>query len=82
MKAPGARLILTPGGENSIKTVDSGGRDLILLIGPEGGFSTPEYQLAESTGFTAVGLGERILRTETAAVAAIAALQAFFGDLA
>jgi len=82
LPAPGERLILRPGGENSIKTVDSDARDLILLIGPEGGFSNPEYELAESTGFTAVGLGERILRTETAAVAAIAALQAFFGDLA
>lgn len=82
MQAPGERLILKPGGKDSLKSVDSDVKGLVLLIGPEGGFSDPEYELAESTGFTAIGLGDRILRTETAAVAAIAALQALFGDLA
>ena len=54
----------------------------IGLIGPEGGFSDSEYELANATGFNAIGFGARILRTETAAVAAIAALQTLFGDLA
>lgn len=53
----------------------------MLLIGPEGGLSTRETQLALSQGFKAISLGPRILRTETAALAAIAILQNRFGDL-
>ena len=79
--APGERLIMKPGGEGSVGSVDSSVRKLTLLIGPEGGFSDVEYELAESTGFSATGFGKRILRTETAALAVIAALQTLFGDL-
>jgi 16S rRNA (uracil1498-N3)-methyltransferase len=78
----GARVILKPGGNNSIRSVGPKIDRLVLLIGPEGGFSDAEYELAEATGFRAIGFGKRILRTETAAVAAIAALQALYGDLA
>jgi 16S rRNA (uracil1498-N3)-methyltransferase len=81
-EAPGTRLIMKPGGDASIRDVGSEGQEVILLIGPEGGFSDAEYDLAEATGFKATGFGERILRTETAAVAAVAALQALYGDLA
>lgn len=80
--APGERLIMKPGGENSIRSVDSNVQQLTLLIGPEGGFSDVEYELAESTGFGAIGFGKRILRTETAALAVITALQTLYGDLA
>lgn len=80
-EAPGTRLIMKPGGTSSIRSLDSDLNELILLIGPEGGFSEAEYELAESTGFKATGFGARILRTETAAVAAIAALQTLYGDL-
>jgi 16S rRNA (uracil1498-N3)-methyltransferase len=52
-----------------------------LLIGPEGGLSARELEQAVATGFTPMRFGPRILRTETAAIAAIAALQARFGDL-
>ena len=54
---------------------------LCLLIGPEGGFSDSEYEDARVAGFTAVSLGPRILRTESAAVAALAVLQSLWGDL-
>jgi len=81
-EVPGARVILKPGAEDSIRSIRSDVCELILLIGPEGGFSDAEYELAEATGFSATGFGERILRTETAAVAAIAALQTLYGDLA
>lgn len=54
---------------------------LCLLIGPEGGFSEREYDDAEAAGFKAASLGPRILRTETAALAAIAVAQARWGDL-
>jgi 16S rRNA (uracil1498-N3)-methyltransferase len=50
------------------------------LIGPEGGFTEDEEQMAQHAGFTPIILGRRILRTETAAVAGIAALQTLWGD--
>lgn len=52
-----------------------------LLIGPEGGFSDQEIQLAEDSGFVRRSLGTRILRTETAPVAALAILQHLYGDM-
>ncbi len=54
---------------------------VILLIGPEGGLSDAEVNLARGHGFKSLNLGPRILRTETAAVAAIVALQSRFGDM-
>lgn len=51
-----------------------------LLIGPEGGLSLDEISQAEQEGFYAVALGPRVLRTETAPVAAIAVLQYLWGD--
>ncbi|MEO6147750.1 MAG: RsmE family RNA methyltransferase, partial [Sulfuriferula sp.] len=51
-----------------------------LLIGPEGGFSADEALMAKQAGFAAVLLGPRVLRTETAAIAGIAALQMLWGD--
>ncbi len=53
----------------------------ILLIGAEGGLAPAEYQAAQASGFEPVKLGPRILRTETAPVAALAVLQALWGDL-
>jgi 16S rRNA (uracil1498-N3)-methyltransferase len=51
-----------------------------LLIGPEGGLSEQERGLAQAQGFTAVKMGPRIMRTETAPLAAIAAIQLLWGD--
>jgi 16S rRNA (uracil1498-N3)-methyltransferase len=53
-----------------------------LLIGPEGGLDPQEVQLAKQAGFVSCQLGPRVLRTETAALAALAALQALAGDFA
>ena len=53
-----------------------------LLIGPEGGLEDGERAMAEGHGFTAVRLGPRVLRTETAALAALAAIQSRVGDFA
>lgn len=53
---------------------------MTLLIGPEGGFSSEEITLSQQYCFQSVKLGNRILRTETAAIAAISALQTLFGD--
>lgn len=52
-----------------------------LLVGPEAGLSEQEESLAIECGWQALQLGPRILRTETAGLAALAALQALFGDL-
>jgi 16S rRNA (uracil1498-N3)-methyltransferase len=57
------------------------GARIRLLVGPEGGLSRDEVASARARGFTIVGVGPRILRTETAGPAIIAVLQARFGDL-
>lgn len=56
-------------------------RDMALLIGPEGGFSEAEVQLACNHEFLPLSLGPRIIRTETAAISALSVLQAVGGDL-
>jgi 16S rRNA (uracil1498-N3)-methyltransferase len=73
-------LILSP--LASARLRDLGGpQQLLLLAGPEGGFEPDEVDMARSCGFTPVQLGPRVLRTETAALAALAAVQALWGDL-
>jgi 16S rRNA (uracil1498-N3)-methyltransferase len=57
-------------------------RAVLLAIGPEGGFSLEEADMAQRHGFTSVQLGPRILRAETAAVAALSLVQFLWGDLA
>jgi 16S rRNA (uracil1498-N3)-methyltransferase len=52
-----------------------------IAIGPEGGFAAAELEAFQLCGFSRIGLGPRVLRTETAAIAAIAVLQARYGDL-
>jgi 16S rRNA (uracil1498-N3)-methyltransferase len=57
------------------------GKRLVLLIGPEGGFTLDEAQAVQEAGGKAVTLGPRILRAETAAVAAVTVAQYENGDL-
>jgi 16S rRNA (uracil1498-N3)-methyltransferase len=59
----------------------SGSRSLIAFVGPEGGWSDDELSLLEERGSKAVSLGPRVLRTETAALVAIALIQHALGDL-
>ena len=56
-------------------------RGFRLIIGPEGGLTQQEVYTATELGYKAVNAGRRILRTETAAIASIAILQAQFGDM-
>ena len=56
-------------------------RSIALLVGPEGGLSPEEIRAAEGVGFTALQLGPRVLRTETAPLAALAILQSRWGDM-
>lgn len=74
------RLILAPGAELSLAGLPKPGGPVTLLIGPEGGFEEGELAAAASAGFQAVGLGPRVLRTETAGPAALAAMMALWGD--
>ena len=74
-------LLLRPGAATSLAAMPTPGTKVCLLIGPEGGFSDSEYDDAELAGFNAVSLGPRILRTETAAIAAITIVQSRWGDL-
>ena len=57
------------------------GAPLLLIVGAEGGFATAELDAARAAGAHLVGLGPRILRAETAAIAACALCQARWGDL-
>ena len=74
-------LILRPGTSTAFASIGKPTTKLCLLIGPEGGFSEREYEDAEIAGFQAVSLGPRILRTETAALAALTIAQSCWGDL-
>ncbi len=74
-----ARLLLSPAATTALKALAPVPR-MTLLIGPEGGLSPGETQLAQSRGFKPVRLGPRILRTETAALATLSAIQALWGD--
>jgi 16S rRNA (uracil1498-N3)-methyltransferase len=75
------RLLLEPDAAVSLPAAAAGAHAVALLIGPEGGFSEPELALTASAGFTACRLGPRVMRTETAPLAALAILQSVAGDL-
>ncbi len=75
------RLILRPHGGKPLSSCAAPTGTLCLLVGPEGGFSPREYEDAEVSGFQAVALGPRVLRTETAAITALALAQSLWGDL-
>jgi len=75
--------ILHPEGRESLTSwaTRQSGASLALLIGPEGGFTDQEIDTAIAQGATKVTFGPRVLRTETAGLAALAAIQAILGDL-
>lgn len=75
------RLTLDPAGDVSLATVGIPSGAVVVAIGPEGGWSPRDRQTLAAAGFTGLRLGPRVLRTETAGLAAIAALQSRFGDL-
>ena len=78
--APGPCLLLDPLAEHGLRDLEPPSGPITLLIGPEGGLSPAEIAQARTVGFTGVRLGPRVLRTETAGMAALAALQALWGD--
>lgn len=74
-------LVLAPEAAESLPSLPKPASPLALLVGPEGGFEQGEIDAARMRRFVAVRLGPRVLRTETAGVAALAALQTLWGDL-
>lgn len=82
LQASATRLTLDPQGEHRLPTMQAPPHlTVAIAIGPEGGWSPRDRQMLAEAGFSGLQLGPRILRTETAGLAAIAALQARFGDL-
>ena len=75
------KLVLDPAASTSLSELEGNIHSVALLSGPEGGLSDPEINSACATGYKGIRLGARILRTETAAPACIAAVQTLWGDL-
>jgi len=75
------RLTLHPQAEKRMSEMKPDQHGFRLLIGPEGGLSDSEIYQSNESGFASALLGPRVLRTETAALAAISVLQSHFGDL-
>jgi 16S rRNA (uracil1498-N3)-methyltransferase len=75
-----ARLLLSPDAGPRLSELPPPRGTVTLLVGPEGGFEDDEILAASAAGFTALRLGPRVLRTETAGLAAVAAMMALWGD--
>jgi 16S rRNA (uracil1498-N3)-methyltransferase len=73
-------LVLSPGEGSALRAFDHPPGAIRLLIGPEGGLSADELAAAQRAGFRIARLGPRVLRTETAGVAVLAAMNALWGD--
>jgi 16S rRNA (uracil1498-N3)-methyltransferase len=74
-------VILVPAVRRSLAAIAQPGSKFALLVGPEGGFDAREIAAAQADGFAPLALGPRVLRTETAAAAGLAIVQAHWGDL-
>ena len=74
------RLMLQPDARSCLRNLEKPAGGISILVGPEGGLAPEEQALARTAGFTGIRLGPRILRTETAALAALAGIQALWGD--
>ena len=73
-------LMLQPDASSSLRSLEKPAGHVIVLVGPEGGLTTEEQSLASACGFIGIRMGPRILRTETAALAALAGIQTLWGD--
>jgi 16S rRNA (uracil1498-N3)-methyltransferase len=73
-------LLLDHQAEQSLAQIDRPESHVIILVGPEGGLTETERTQAKQQGFTSIRLGPRILRAETAPLAALAAIQMLWGD--
>ncbi len=76
----GLKIFLDPYAQQTLNQLQPENARVTLLSGPEGGFTAQERELAKAAGFIPVALGQRILRTETAALAALSCVQMLWGD--
>ncbi|NKB36397.1 MAG: 16S rRNA (uracil(1498)-N(3))-methyltransferase [Gammaproteobacteria bacterium] len=76
-----SRMILHPAAGLSLGSMTAPANSMSILAGPEGGFSENELEQASAQKFQSIVLGPRVLRTETAAVAAISICQSLWGDM-
>lgn len=76
----GLKVFLDPYAEKNLTQLNPINGTVTLLTGPEGGFSSVEREIAKNAGFIPVRLGARILRTETASLAALSAVHMLWGD--
>lgn len=74
------KLVLHHRAEQTISALQAKPTSIALFIGPEGGLTEEEIAMANQCGFQSIKMGPRVLRTETASLTAIAALQTLFGD--
>lgn len=77
----GTRLLLDPEASARLRDLPAPTEAVTLLAGPEGGFDPNEREAVRRIGFQPISLGPRILRTETAAIAAMAVMQGLWGDI-
>ena len=80
MPSEKTKLLMSLNRAQTLTQIQPSSDGLIFMVGPEGGWTAKEEQQAFDAGFQAVTLGKRVLRTETAALAAIAAMQTLWGD--
>ncbi len=77
----GDGLVLEAQASDRLQNIPAPGRTLTILSGPEGGLHPDEISAAREAGFRPIRMGPRILRAETAAIAAVAGAQSLWGDL-
>ncbi|MBI1905421.1 MAG: 16S rRNA (uracil(1498)-N(3))-methyltransferase [Rhodocyclales bacterium] len=80
-RPPHHKLVCAPGAQVRMQQMERPAVPIHILVGPEGGWSDSELAAARVAGCVVVALGPRVLRTETAGVAALSAMQALWGDL-
>lgn len=76
------KLLMSLNRAQKLSDVQPQSGKVVFMVGPEGGWTEKEEQQAFDAGFQSVTLGKRVLRTETASLAAIAAMQTLWGDFA
>ncbi|HEZ3779426.1 TPA: 16S rRNA (uracil(1498)-N(3))-methyltransferase [Neisseria meningitidis] len=82
MPSESTKLIMSINRARKLGDIRQPSGAIVFMVGPEGGWTEQEEQQAFEAGFQAVTLGKRILRTETAPLAALAAMQTLWGDFA
>jgi len=74
------RLMLQPDSAQTLHELPPPAGEVVIIVGPEGGLNSEEQRLADASGYTGIRIGQRILRTETAAISALAGMHTLWGD--